>query len=426
MSTVDEIMNDPIKNARAVQRYINRKASCCKSSTKYYHKPDKHDKILEKKRATYAMNSEAIKRLKLAQEDEEDARDFGEFGDENDEIPPPEHEPEPEPVAVAATPAGPKKRGRPSKRVPTDPNPTKAPTHYKTLGDLMTGMIFYKEDSSMNSYSNHFSMIINTLKSKDFQRDVQNPTHVINAIKATYDKPSVQKCLCQAIVFAADHIHLSLTPEAKKQYNEAFALSKVVHAVQQEEDYDHTKIPRPEVYLKNTIETYGQDSMQYFVSAVSIECACRDDLQLQIVQSVQEDESKNYAIVYPRVNSRIIIVLNNYKTRGLYGQGSIELSSELSRRLHQYMNEHHLTYGDYLFGDQKLTKFVGEMNTQMGLKELGVQGNCNLFRHMVCSSLLEGKKNLDAKTRYDVAKKMFHSPAMSQKYLRKFMDEELK
>ena len=65
---------------------------------------------------------------------------------------------------------------------------------------------------------------------------------------------------------------------------------------------------------------------------------------------------------------------------------------------------------EYLFGDKKLSKFVGDMNKKMGY----LKGGVNLLRHMAVQKFLSVPRTAEEKAEF--ADTMKHSPATQTKY----------
>lgn len=304
--------------------------------------------------------------------------------------------------------------------------PKNAPKYYKDISDIKQGLEAYHIVKTKNPI-NHSNMLINLLNSKDLQKDVQNPKRVIKAIEnADHYEPASKKALFQIIVWAADHIGFHMTPEAKKLYDDAFQKSKIAYAIFEAEKRANEEVPRIKDYMNKLSKTFGADSKQYMIGSLYCVVPCRDDFQLEIVPTLPKDDSKNYIVVPKTTTKPLTVILNNYKTSDTYGQGKTEIPAKVSNQLRKYMKDNNLTYGDYLFGKDKLSAFIGNMNKEMGLKEnKKIAGNVNLFRKMIVSNILNGVNNLDATIRFELSGKMYHSPATSQKYIRQFMQEQL-
>ena len=375
----------PEEIAELVDYREKRKRQNREASQRRYQK--NAEAILKRKREVYAEKTNKIRRIE-------------------DEIPPKE-----EPVAVA-----------PVVAVPVVEE-NKAPKYYRTLDDAIKGLEYYKI-TSFKSYKDHLSSLIRLLETEDLQGELNMcPEKVIETIFNSSYKPSVQKSLIQVILVAETQLHMYMPAAVKAIYKEAYDLAKVKYTIAHDETLQNEKVPELTQVLKKVHDQFSADSKQFMLSNMLTVVLCRDDLQLEIVPSLPEDTTKNYIVVPKRATGKLTVVLNIYKTSRRYGQSQVEIPAPFGKELRDYMMKNRLTYGSYIFGDKKLGPFITKMLDEIGLKdEEGYVGGFNLFRKMNASHLLQNEANLDADKRIEVAKRMYHSPAMTQNYLRQIMD----
>ncbi len=86
----------------------------------------------------------------------------------------------------------------------------------------------------------------------------------------------------------------------------------------------------------------------------------------------------------------------------------------LDRLLSDYINKNNIKYIQYVFGNQKLSKFVSNMNKELGFPD---GGGVNLFRHMRVSEFMK-EGNHSYEEREKLADEMGHSMVMQDMYNR--------
>ena len=168
--------------------------------------------------------------------------------------------------------------------------------------------------------------------------------------------------------------------------------------------------PPLEEYFKKMNDTYSKDSKQVALAELMIEVPTRDDLILKVVDSVKaaSDQETNYIVMNKSPTARII--LHRFKTDKHFGKLDKPLSTRLTNILKKYLNTKKEDDREYLFGDKKLSKFVGDMNKKMGYPKGGI----NLLRHMAVQKFLSVPRTADEKAEY--ADMMKHSPQTQTKY----------
>ena len=169
-------------------------------------------------------------------------------------------------------------------------------------------------------------------------------------------------------------------------------------------------------YINLVKEKFGEKSKMYMIAKLYNELTLRDDFTLKIVNSGRDLSTDLNYVVIPqrrgiRLNTKLRIIINHYKTSEKYGQIDAELSVALSNLIREYATQNNLKEGDFLFGEKELSNYVSSHNKQMGVK-----GSITLFRQMKISD--EVNKQTDAKKRVDLADKLKHSPVVQLRYLR--------
>lgn len=130
----------------------------------------------------------------------------------------------------------------------------------------------------------------------------------------------------------------------------------------------------------------------------------RDNMgEVYIVPNVFDthDKSKNYYVLSTKT-----IVINRYKKEGKYGM----LKYKLPRHIYKLID----TTKPKIFNHgTTLTSWVSKM-----LKEIGIEGGVNVFRHAFISEKLDGENIKDPEKRKELFEKMGHSPAVQLQYIR--------
>ena len=157
---------------------------------------------------------------------------------------------------------------------------------------------------------------------------------------------------------------------------------------------------------------------------------CRDNFRYlrvvktkaQAVQPKAKKEKVNAVIenflVLPESNKASgLIILNNYKTHKLYGTKEIEIPPSAVAIVKGYG----VPYGDYLFGTEPNSTFIGQKLKEFGVKDDKVKGSLNLLRRMVLQQygITEtSDPEADARRALDFATKMGHAPHTQQSIYR--------
>lgn len=168
--------------------------------------------------------------------------------------------------------------------------------------------------------------------------------------------------------------------------------------------------PELDVYFKKLHDTFSKDSKQVALAELMSEVPSRDDFILKVVDSVKgaSDQKTNYIVLNKSPIGRII--LHRFKTDKGFGKLDKPLTTRLTNILKRYMNSKKENDREYLFGDKKLSKFVGDMNKKMGY----LKGGVNLLRHMAVQKFLSVPRTAEEKAEF--ADTMKHSPATQTKY----------
>ena len=110
--------------------------------------------------------------------------------------------------------------------------------------------------------------------------------------------------------------------------------------------------------------------------------------------------------------------LNEYKTKGQYGQIKNKLSRELSAQIKEYIRINGLSDGDVLFVKGKMGDFVSKLVTEAGVRPAGQRGGINLLQRIYVSTKV--RAGLSETERFELALAMKHTPLATLKYVREF------
>jgi hypothetical protein len=203
----------------------------------------------------------------------------------------------------------------------------------------------------------------------------------------------------------------------------------------QKEKQAAERVPTFQDYEAKVKEVFGENSeMDLITQLYGFTLGARDDFGLIIVGS--EAEANDYKgdnfIIVPRENIYKVkkvnctIIIDNFKTKESYEGYHLQLSADLSRKLRKYITENNRQYGDYLFGNNKLSQFINAANKTLREKHNFMQqcaGGVNAFRKILASRL-QDYENMSSADQLKEARKFRHSKEVHLKYLRLLTSEQ--
>ena len=223
-----------------------------------------------------------------------------------------------------------------------------------------------------------------------------------------------QKGMVQAVLFCFTISKIPLTDAVKIKYDDLFSVYKMKSIDENTEKQINKVVLTYDEYINKVLTQYSKTSKQYLIVMMYKEITARDNFgTLKIITSHTEntDPKQNY-IVNPKTRgSNINIIIQDYKTKGIYGIQDIQTSDELTELLRKYIKKNKLA--EYLFPKNLkygLCDAVYELN-----KKIGVDGSINAIRHMVVSDALNDP-NITPEARLLLSKSMMHSPIIQSRY----------
>ena len=220
-----------------------------------------------------------------------------------------------------------------------------------------------------------------------------------------------------SIRWTYSHLPITIPDSVTKKYDALLNVYKLKSKAQTKENNASLKnsvLPQAD-YLARISNTFGKDSKQWLIVQLYLQCPCRDNLQLTVVNTVasaKKDKSVNYVVVPRSGNCKII--LNKYKTASKYTDLNYDLDAGVSTLVRTWITTHKITYGNQLFTDKSLSKYISEMH-----KIIGVTGSINYIRHMIISNQNLGGMTLEQLVAE--ATKSGHSAEMHREYCRVVM-----
>jgi hypothetical protein len=227
-----------------------------------------------------------------------------------------------------------------------------------------------------------------------------------------------KKKFIQSALKAITLLKLKVTSAAVKKYNEYFDKLKILSKNQSDVKAKTVAVENFNTYLAKVKDFFGATSKQYLLAKVYYEAPLRDNFgRLKVIATDKEANASDTNYIKVPRSGHARVITNKYKTDKRYGVITIDLTSDLTKLLKEYIKNNDIRNGEGLFGDSNsLSDFTSKMN-----KSLGYQGGVTLFRNMKISTELDGAGINDADKRLELSKKMGHAPVTQYTYLRKLI-----
>jgi hypothetical protein len=302
------------------------------------------------------------------------------------------------------------------------PKANRPPVVY-TLPTLLVAIgTLEKEPSSIRTYcslARTLYRVTNSPPETSFKRLLELPTtveHIKNShtIGGKKSPTNTVKQYFQGGLFLNDSLHVGISDAVKTELLRQFDICKIDSKDQGKKrtEANEKAVYSYPVYMDKVLAKYGEASKEYLIVKLYGEVPCRDNLILKIVPSEGDDKRVNY-LVMPR-GGTVTIVLNEYKTKTKYLTNRTQLSAELSALVASYIKTQKIKTNQFLFGASgSLSSTVSAMNIAIGVTD---GGGINYIRHSIISTLYA--TNPSASARQALAKRMMHSPAAQEGYVR--------
>lgn len=318
----------------------------------------------------------------------------------------------------------PKLRKRPAKEESKEEEKAPAPAPkltYEQAVQVIATSDAIPSEASRTLYRNHLKSVQAILECDDLKTcfmDAKKTVDMLNKAKQKRDptkdySTNSKKAYVQMILKLSDVLSIPLSKEAKQEYVDAFDVLKLDSKKQTEsriEEGKQEEVLTFDKYLPKVAQKYGDDSKEYLVASLYSTNGFRDDLQLRVVRL--PDATKDNQLILPLTRGGPYrIHMSKYKTGNKYGPKAILVSPHVSKLIQAYTVKHKIKPGQYLFGPDKLSGFISKFN-----KEMNLPITINTYREMNVAPVIDG---MDSKQRVELAKKMNHAPATSEKYRHK-------
>jgi hypothetical protein len=321
------------------------------------------------------------------------------------------------------------------------PKPTAAERKHEELKDISLGKILKLIDDSdtlkpdsKRSYKSEAKKLARELDITDFTKAFLNSKHVIEKIenakkitgktKGELYSTNTKKQMYQFILKLMDDVlKIKLPEQTKSAYEEKFEVIKVKSTMEADDKKANEEVMDYDHYLDFIEDAYGKVSKEYIIASLYSLSGFRDNLQLELIPKEtpesKEDLTRNYLTVNPHDGrTQCMMILNKYKTDKKYHTDVIKLPQSLSNIIKKYINEKDMSYGDYLFGDKKLSGTISKFN-----REIGLNITINTLRQMRVSKEFD-KNEMTAERRVKLAREMKHAPQTTARYKRTISEQQ--
>ena len=294
-------------------------------------------------------------------------------------------------------------------------------THQESASQLKEQI---ENDFSKKFYDDNIKTLAHILNCTDFNKCLKNSKSVIYKIESAKQKKdptklysiNTKKAIYQSILKMITGLGIKLSKSATDAYNTRFEIMNTLSHDQTKERVATEEVMDYDVYEQKVKVFFGQASKESIIVSLYKLSGFRDNLIIELAQTVPKDMDKNYIVVPSSKTQNLKFVLNTYKTDKKYSQDIIPIPKELSKEIRKYIDEHDVEYGEYLFGKTKLSGFISKFNKKM---DLPVKVSINKLRQMRVSKKLENNPSVEERVK--LAREMKHSTATSEKYKRKIM-----
>ena len=236
--------------------------------------------------------------------------------------------------------------------------------------------------------------------------------------------PASKLKMVQLLLLLIEHLPVAVPPATLQLYRNGYKENKIEETdarAAREKELASAVMPYGK-YKREVSRIFGAASKEAMLVDLYGEVPCRDNYgSMTIVHhGAKLAAGRNYVVAPETENGTYTIVLQNYKTSGKYGRLDAELTPGLSNQVRTYIRNNNLKVGGHLFGDKKLSGFVGGINRALGIPKSAI----NYIRHSIISTAFTDT-TMTASKRRVLLERMGHSIEMQVSYKRVIEAEAL-
>lgn len=278
---------------------------------------------------------------------------------------------------------------------------------FKTYDEVFAGLT--EQHKKTTNY--HLQSAFKILGTDNFEKTIQNADEVIAKFREADINANSKKVYFQSLLIGKTDNEIIVSNDALHKYTayfselklDAFDISKRKQATEIIPEFGH--------FLELVKSKFGEYSREYLLIWLYSELTARDNYYLAIVPSLKmtENPEQNFMVIPKNVKQPCTVVLNKFKTDGIYPAMIQKLTMELSMGFRRYILNAKLDYGDYLF-NKKNGEMVARIFNAVGYPNKTI----NTLRQMRVSQNVEmtnGEKS-------QLATNMMHSTNVQGRYVR--------
>jgi hypothetical protein len=288
-------------------------------------------------------------------------------------------------------------------------------------------------DTSKKSYRSESIKLARILNITDFTTAFLDSKKVIEKIekamkvtgkKDTYSINSKKQMYQSILKLVDDIMKINIPNKSRKDYTAKFETTKFISNMEADANTLDNEVMDYDEYLDMVKKRYGEVSKEYIIASLYHLSGFRDDLQLELIPNetpeTKANIKRNYLVVNQKLSGvRYTMILNHYKTDKKYESDTIKIPVGLSNIIKKYIESKDLHYGDYLFGDKKLSSTIIKFNRNMNL-DIGI----NQLRQMRVSKHL-ANGDITPEKRVELAMEMKHAPQTTSRYKRTIIQKKV-
>lgn len=280
-----------------------------------------------------------------------------------------------------------------------------------------------RSSETLGIYMNSLKQFLTQADCLDLKKCLLNDKKIIHSIENAErnGKPysvASRKLMIQSILVLIKELNVKVSKRAQTAYQKYYDELTIRYSDDIDDKKD--KLPTMEQYVKLVLDKFGKDSIEYLLVSLYDQAPMRDDFgKLNIVNTKKQanaNKALNYIVIPKTGVARLII--NDYKTKGKYGQLEFVLTKDLTKQIKEY-NKQNPNEDNTLFkSNGSLSALIGKIN-----KAIGIEGSVNTIRHIKITTLFNDPEfaDMSVEKRMDLSKKMGNSVAIQKTYLRELL-----